>query len=58
MIVTDAGADAGVLDVMRDHADAVAVVAEQVGQHQMVGDQACFLVGAAVGAADRHGEGM
>lgn len=58
MMVTDTSARRGVLDIGRDHADAVAVVAEQVGQHQMVGDQAGLLVRAAVGPADRHGESV
>jgi len=58
MMVTNAGPRGRVLDVMRDHADAVAVVAEQVGQYQMVGDQTGLLVGAAVGPADRHGESV
>ena len=58
MMVTDTGARRGVLDIGRDHAHAVAVVAEQVGQHQMVGDQAGLLVRAAVGPADRHGESV
>ena len=58
MMVTDAGARRGVLDIGRHHADAVAVVAEQVGQHQMVCNQPGLLGRAAVGPADRHGEGV
>src|SRR5215472_16888841 len=58
MMVTKAGAGGGVLQIVGQHAHAVAVMAEQVGQHQMVGDQAGLFVGAAVGPADRHGKGM
>ena len=58
MMVTDAAAGGGVLDISRHHADAVAVVAVEVGQHQMVCDQPGLPVRTAIGPADRHGEGV
>ena len=58
MMVTDTSARSGVADVGRHHAHAVAVVAEQVGQHQMVCNEARFPLGAAIRPADRHGEGV
>ena len=42
MVVTDATARRGVLDIRRHHAHAVAVMAEQVCQDQMIGDQLRF----------------
>jgi hypothetical protein len=42
MVVTDATASRGVLDIRRHHAHAVAVMAEQVCQDQMIGDHLRF----------------
>jgi len=58
MMVTDTTSRSGVLYISRHHADAVAVVAEQVGQHQVVGNQLGFPGRTAVGPANRHSEGV
>src|SRR5262249_39433029 len=58
MMVTDTTSRSGVLYISRHHADAVAVVAEQVGEHQMVGNQLGFVRRTAVGPANRHSEGV
>ncbi len=58
MMVTDASASGRVLDIMRHHADAVTVVAEQVGEHEVVCNQPGLGLRAAIRPANRHGEGM
>ena len=58
MLVTDTMSRRSVLYISGDHAHAVAVMAEEVGQHQVIGHQPSLLSRAAVGPADRHREGV
>jgi hypothetical protein len=58
MLVTDTMPRSSVLYISGHHAHAVAVMAEEIGQHQVIGHQPGLLVRAAIGPADRHREGV
>jgi hypothetical protein len=57
-LVTDAMSRSSVLYISGHHAHAVAVMAEEVGQHQVIGHQPGLLGRVAIGLADRHREGV
>jgi hypothetical protein len=58
VMVTDRMSRSGVLYIRGHHAHAVAVMAEEVGQHQVIGHEPGLLGRAAIGPADRHREGV